>query len=98
MPTGIIMQSASAGTDEQNKAGIQKVLEANGYETEQPATEETQGELTEPKREDFKSDEAFETAQDDYETKLEEQEAEREAEEERKRLEALPKKSRRQRA
>src|SRR5215469_6230034 len=98
MPSGIIMQSASAGTDEANKAGIQKALEANGYEVEPPVTEETTSEPVEPKREDFKSDEEFETAQDDYETKLEDQEAEREAEEERKRLEALPKKSRRQRA
>jgi hypothetical protein len=98
MPSGIILSSGSQGA---TKEAIEKVLTENGYEAETPAIEETTTELVEPKRDDFASDEEFDKAQEAHEAKLEEQEqaeAEKEEEAERKRLEALPKKSRKQRA
>ena len=102
MPSGIIMQSSSAGqTEEERQQALEKVMTDNGHEPEKPEAQQQEAELVEPKREDFKTDEEFEAAQEAHETKLEEQEAEREKQEEeaeRKRLEALPKKSRRQKA
>jgi hypothetical protein len=98
MPSGIILSSASQGTDEERQAAVEKVLADNGYEPDQPAAKEEQSELVEPKREEFTTDEEFEAAQEEHEAKLEEAEAAKEAEEEKKRLEALPKKSRRQKA
>lgn len=96
MPSGIILSSGSQGA---TKEDIEKVLAANGYEADKP---EAEAEVIEaPKREDFKTDAEFEAAEEAHAEKLEEQEeaeAEREAEEERKRLEALPKKTRKQRA
>ncbi len=102
MPTGIIMQSSSIGA---TKEAIEAVLEKNGYETEKPAPVETP---TEPKRDDFESDEAFETAQQEFEEKQEqareaETDEQREGREERERKEAAAretgnKPTRRQRA
>lgn len=94
MPSGIIMQSGSIGATQES---IEKVFEKNGLEFEKPEPEAA----VEPKREDFKSDEEFETAQTEFETKNEEAEAKREEEEERKRQEQEqrhPKMSRRQKA
>lgn len=92
MPSGIILSSGSAGAKQED---IEKVLEAHGYEAEKPAAVE----VTEPKRDDFESDEAFETAQEEFEAKqeaaaeqLEEEEAEKPAKPE------LKKPTRRQRA
>jgi hypothetical protein len=103
MPSGIVMQSGStrgADTDEQRQEALAKVFEAHGQEVDQP--EAAAAEVIEaPKRDDFKTDAEFEAAEEAHEAKLEEQEeaeAEKEAEEERKRLEALPHKTRKQRA
>src|SRR5258708_760456 len=103
MPSGIILQSSSsrgAATDEERMQALENVLTANGHEADKPevAAEET---AEAPKRDDFASDEDFEAAEEAHETRIEEAEQaeeENEAEAERKRLEALPKKSRRQRA
>src|SRR6266498_9863 len=97
MPSGIILSSGSQGA---TKEAIEKVLADNGYEPEAAAAVETEVPAP-PKREDFATDAEFESAEDAHEQKLEEAEnaeADKEAEAERKRLEALPKKSRRQRA
>jgi hypothetical protein len=61
-PTGIIMQSSSVGATQE---AIEKVLTDNGYEPEKAAPVEA----VEPKRDDFESDEAFETAQQEFEEK-----------------------------
>jgi DNA repair exonuclease SbcCD ATPase subunit len=99
MPSGIILSSGSQGA---TKEDIEKVLVANGFEAEKPEAEAQAAEAIEaPKREDFKTDAEFEAAEEAHAEKLEEQEQaeeEKEAEEERKRLEALPKKTRKQRA
>lgn len=97
MTKGIIMQSGSIGATPE---AIEKVLVANGYEAEKPAAAEPEAPV-EPKRDDYKSDEDFETAQTEYETSLEEAEQREESEDdekEKERLAALPKKSRKQRA
>jgi hypothetical protein len=78
MPTGIIMASSSIGAKQED---IEKVLTANGLEPDKPAVVEP----VEPKREDFQSDEEFETAQEEFTTN---QEAAREEEEEKKEREA----------
>lgn len=70
MPTGIIMQSSSVGATQE---AIEKVLTENGYEPDKPAP--TTEEVVEPKREDFDSDEAFETAHQEFTEKQEEAEA-----------------------
>lgn len=98
MPSGIILSSGSQGATQE---AIEKVLEANGYETEKP--EVTEPELVEPKRDDFESDEAFEQAQEEFEAKQEEAEraAEEKEEQERQKKEAAEsgrKPTRRQRA
>jgi hypothetical protein len=59
MPTGIIMQSSSAGATQE---AIEKVLAANGYETTKPEPEPP----AEPKREDFPSQEAYAKAHDEF--------------------------------
>jgi hypothetical protein len=95
MPSGIIMASSSVGATQE---AIEKVLTANGHEPEKPEVVAP----VEPKREDFKTDEEFETAQETFEAAQEEAEeneeetAEQKAE--RERLAALPRKSRRQKA
>jgi hypothetical protein len=105
MPSGIILSSGSQGATQE---AIEKVLEAHGYEAEKPAVAEP--ELIEPKRDDFDSDDAFDQAKEEFDTKQEEGEqarAEREEEredqeeeEQRKREQAAPTKkpTRRQRA
>lgn len=103
MPSGIILSSASHGTDEERQAAVEKVLTDNGYEPDKPEAEAAGGEqqeaeLVEPKREDFKTDEEFEAAQEEFEQKEDEAAEKAEEEAERKRLAALPKKSRRQKA
>jgi len=92
-PSGIIMQSGSIGATQE---AIEKVLTDNGYETEKPETVEA--EALEPKREDFKSDDEFAEAKEDFEVKQEEaaEEAERRAEEEEEKKTAKP--TRKQRA
>jgi hypothetical protein len=95
MPSGIIMQSSSVGA---TKEAIEKVLVEHGHEPEKPEVVEPVA----PKEEDFKTAEEFEAAQEEFEA-TQEAEAEKENEtaedkKERERLEALPKKSRKQRA
>lgn len=97
MPSGIILSSGSQGATQEQ---IEKVLADNGYEAETPAAE-APTELVEPKREDFQTEEEFKAAVDAHEAEIEKQEdteEQKREEEERKRLDALPRKSRRQRA
>jgi hypothetical protein len=96
MPTGIILSSGSQGATPE---AIEKVLQDNGYEPDKPEVTETPAE--EPKREDFKSDDEFAEAQQEFEAKQEElaeKEAEEEERKEAEREAARPKPSRRQRA
>lgn len=100
MPAGIILASSSQGA---TKEAVEKVMSNNGYEPEQ--VEAAVEEAVEPKRDDFKSDEEFEQAQDEFATKQEEaaeklqaEEDEKLEEEERKRAAAQPGRSRRQKA
>jgi hypothetical protein len=94
MPSGIILSSGSVGATQE---AIEKVLADNGYEADKPAIEEPTAPV-EPKREDFKTDEEFESAQTEFEAAQEDAEEKQRQEEERKRLEALPRKSRTQKA
>lgn len=91
MPSGIVMSSSSLGATQE---AIEKVLTANGHEPELPEVEAPAA----PTREAFASDEEFETAQEEFQTQQEEAEEQQAEEEERKRLEALPRKSRKQKA
>jgi hypothetical protein len=68
------------------------------FKAKQTPTEVEEQELTEPKREDFKTDEEFDDAHEEFETAQEEAEDKAAQEEEKKRLAALPKKTRRQKA
>lgn len=94
MPTGIIMQSSSHGATPE---AIEKVFTDNGLEPDKPAAAEAEA-AVEPKREDFESDDAFTTAQEEFTQKAEDaaeaEEKKREEEEEKTR----PKLSRKQRA
>lgn len=94
MPTGIIMQSSSKGATQED---IEKVLIANGYEPEKKddGSPETPAE---PKREDFKTDEEFEAAQEQFEDAQEANEEAAADKAEKERLAVLPKKSRKQKA
>jgi hypothetical protein len=73
----IILSSGSVGATQQD---IEKVLAANGYESETPEAEAGAAavEAVEPKREDFDTDEAFETAQEEYEAAQDEGDEEEE--------------------
>lgn len=97
MPSGIILSSSSHGTDEERAAAVEKVLTDNGYEVDKPEAQQEET-PTEPKREDFATEEEFAEAQEAFEAEQEEATEKAAEEAERKRLEALPKKSRRQRA
>jgi DNA repair exonuclease SbcCD ATPase subunit len=96
------MQSGSIGATPE---AIEKVLTENGYEIEKTVAE-APPELVEPKREDFKSDEDFDAAQEQFETKQEEvaaaaeekEEHEEEAREKKERENGRNKPSRKQRA
>jgi hypothetical protein len=85
------MRSGSQGATQED---IEKVLDAHGYEAEKPPIQE----VTEPKRDEFESDEAFETAKEEFDAKQEEVVEEEEEHKEKERLAALPKPTRRQRA
>ena len=74
MPSGIVMQSGSVGATQQ---AIEKVLTDNGYEPEKPEVVAP----VEPKREDFENDEAFETAQEEFDQQQETAAAEHREEE-----------------
>lgn len=74
MPSGIVMQSGSVGATQE---AIEKVLTDNGYETEKPEVVAP----VEPKREDFENDEAFETAQEEFDQQQETVAAEQREEE-----------------
>lgn len=90
MPSGIILASSSQGA---TKEAVEAVLEKNGYETEKPEV----AEAVEPKRDDFESDEAFTTAQEEFTEKQEaaaEQEQEQEEERQRKAEKPLTRKQR----
>lgn len=97
MPTGIVMSSSSQGATQE---AIEKVLTENGYEPDKPEVTEPAAPV-EPKREDFKTDEEFATAQEEFEAAQEEQQEKEEREEEerqRKQEEKHPRLTRRQRA
>jgi hypothetical protein len=69
------------------------------FKAKQTPTEKTEpAEAAEPKREDFETDEAFAEAQEEFEQVQEELDEKAAQEAERKRLQALPKKTRRQKA
>ena len=91
MPSGIIMASSSVGATQED---IEKVLTANGHEPDKPEPVIA----VEPKREDFKSDEEFETAQETFEAEQEEAKETAEEKAEKERLAALPHKTRKQKA
>jgi len=74
MPSGIVMQSGSVGATQE---AIEKVLTDNGYEPEKPEVVAP----VEPKREDFENDEAFETAQEEFDQQQETAAAEHREEE-----------------
>lgn len=106
MPSGIILSSGSHGATEE---AVQKVLADHGFEVEATTAAAAEPELVEPKRDDFASDEEFETAQEEFEVKQEEaeraaeekedqEEAERERKEKERRAAAGKKPSRRERA
>lgn len=92
-PSGIILSSGSEGA---TKEAIEKVLVDNGYEPDKPETKTE--EPTEPKREEFESDEAFEQAQEEFTTKQAEAEEEQAEQERLEQERRHPKLTRRQRA
>lgn len=94
MPTGIIMQSSSHGATPE---AIEKVFTDNGLEPDKPAATEAEA-AVEPKREDFESDDAFTTAQEEFTQKAEEAAEKEEEERERKEQAAAPPKTRKQKA
>jgi len=91
MPTGIVLKSASHEvSDEVREKNLKAVVEGAGYEVaKEPEA------VAEPKREDYKSEEEFETAHVEWQDKQEAEEAEpgKKAE-----PSTPPKKSRRERA
>jgi hypothetical protein len=96
MPSGVILSSGSQGATQE---AIEKVLEANGYETEKPVVEAP----AEPKRDDFKTEEEFAAAQEAFDEQQERQEQQDENEteadrKERERKETARKPTRKQRA
>src|SRR5258708_347380 len=92
MPAGIILKSASHEvSDEVREKNLQAVVEGAGYEVAQPKAP------VEPKREDFKSEEEFETAHVEWQDAQEPEEIEEE-EKPKPAAAAQPKKSRRERA
>src|SRR6266702_3928674 len=96
MPTGIILKSASHEvSDEVREKNLKAVVEGAGYEVaKEPEAE------AEPKREDYKSEEEFETAHVEWQDKQDKQDKKEEAEAvaEKPAASAPPKKSRRERA
>src|SRR5258708_38748784 len=92
MPAGIILKSASHEvSDEVREKNLQAVVEGAGYEVAQPEAP------VEPKREDFKTEEEFETAHVEWQDAQEPEEIEEE-EKPKPAAAAQPKKSRRERA
>ena len=87
-PSGIIMQSSSVGATPE---AIEAVLTKNGYEVSKPEPEAPVA----PERADFKDDEAFAAAQEEFEVT---QEAAAAAEEEEEAPKPVVKASRKQRA
>lgn len=87
MPSGIIMQSSSAGATPE---AIEAVLTKNGYEVAKPEP----AEVVEPKRDDFATEEAFDDAKAEFEEKQETAAAEAEEKEQ----QAARKPSRKQKA
>jgi len=71
MPSGIILASSSVGATQE---AVEKVLTSHGYETDKAEVVEP----VEPKRDDFKTDEEFATAQEDFEATQEKAEQEKE--------------------
>ena len=79
MPQGIILSSSSQGATPE---AVAKVLTDHGYEVDKPETTEPPATPVEPKREDFKTDEEFATAQSEFETAQEKADQAREEKEE----------------
>jgi hypothetical protein len=93
MPTGIILKSASHEvSDEVREKNLQAVVEGAGYEVAQPEVP------VEPKRDDFKTEEEFETAHVEWQDAQEEKEDEKEEIKPKEEVKLAPKKSRRERA
>jgi hypothetical protein len=90
-PSGIIMQSSSVGA---TKEAIEKVLTDHGYEAEKPEAVAPVA----PKPEDFENDEAFETAQEEFEKQQEAAAGEEEKDEEEQQRTPTKKPTRKQRA
>lgn len=78
MPTGVILSSASPGATQD---AVQKVLAANGYEVETPASVETEV-IEEPKRDAFDTEEEFEAAHVEWQDKQPKETEEEDEEEE----------------